>query len=347
MSNHPQYLAWINESETGLATWIRRYLTKRGERVPDRLLEGSELGQLKNEIERWATTGPDADTTWKRLRQMNEAWTQQKIRDKRKKSKEKACSFVLSTATQKNLQKLTDLNQHGTNAACLEWLLQDSAAQFKATNKEKKEAKERHNAELRGQQSKIDALGHVLGHTLYELAISTTGLCGARKTCQTSTGAQEGEIEKAYEVACRNAIVRTSGFTRLSPKHIAGLIKRPSSEQIKTILANILPTETKQPSTSNVQPSNSIEQEQLTAENHGAMMTTAEQLEDPSKDATSIELITNSTSPVDAMELPAEREDSNQSSIQRTFSTEATLPKRKKLSTEMLNSISKLFPASE
>ena len=73
MSNQPHYLAWINENETGLAAWFRRYLTKRGKSLPRSLLTPNELGGIKREIERWPTTGPEADTTWKLLRQMNEA----------------------------------------------------------------------------------------------------------------------------------------------------------------------------------------------------------------------------------------------------------------------------------
>ncbi|MFL1553640.1 hypothetical protein ACI77I_32045, partial [Pseudomonas sp. D47] len=150
MSNQPHYLAWINESEIGLAAWIRRYLTKKGRRLPDSLLKGNELGQLKREIERWPTTGPEADTTWKFLKLMSEAWTQQKIRDRRKKSQRKTCAFVLSSVAQKNLQRLTNENGYDTAAECLEWLLQNSAAQLKAADKERKETKERHNEELRG-----------------------------------------------------------------------------------------------------------------------------------------------------------------------------------------------------
>lgn len=349
MSKQADNLAWINEREIGLGAWMCRYLTKRGKSLPPGLgfVEGKELGRIKREIERWPTTGIGADTTWKFLRQMNEAWTQQKIRDKRKKAKEKACSFVLSTTAQKNLQRLTDLNQHSTNSACLEWLLQDSAAQLKATSKERKETKEQHNEELRGKQYEIDALGHLLGHTLYELAISTTGLFNAKKTCQVPPAAQKDEIEKAYETVRRNAIAQTSGLTCLSPKHIAGLIKRPSSEQITIIVANIPPANVKQPSTSNIQPPSSLEKERLKAENSGETVTIAAQSEEPLKGASSIEQVPSTASPVDAVELPAEQDASGQSNIRRKLSVEGTLQRRRKLSKDTLNSISKLFPASE
>lgn len=344
MSNQSHHLAWINENETGLAAWIRRYLTKRGKSLPRSLLKPNELGGIKREIERWPTTGPEGDTTWKLLRQMNEAWTQQKIRDKRKKNKQKACSFVLSSAAQKNLQQLTNAHGHGTAADCLEWLLQNSGVQFKAADKERKETKERHNEELRGKQSHIDALGHLLGHTLWELAISTTELIEAKKTCQTLCGAQEGEIEKTYGVARKNAIERISGLTHLSPKHIAGLIQRPSSEKITTSEPNTLPAKLGQPSTSNIEPPNSLEQEHLKAENYkvGGISTACP--EEPLILVGPTEQFPNMTNPDDAVELPGEPEHFEQSHTQLEFSIEGVkLPKRGKLSTDTQKSLSKLF----
>ncbi|WP_443690553.1 hypothetical protein [Pseudomonas sp.] len=353
MSNHPHYLAWIDESETGLAAWIRRYLTKRGESLPDRLLKGSELVQLKKEIERWATTGPDADTTWKRLRQMNEAWTQQKIRDKRKKNKQKACSFVLSSAAQKKLQQLTTANEHGTAADCLEWLLQNSAAQLKAAGEERKETKERHNEELRGTQSEIDALGHLLGHVLYEFAIlSSTTLTDGKKTRQTLMEPQEGEIENAYEIVRKNALVRVSGLTHLSQKRLTGLIKRPSNEQIAISVALIVKVDPTQTCTSNIEPSNSSELNPLKTENYGARTTTWVQPDAPPEGECAADYapssITGMASPNDAVNLPGEPETIELHGLQhqKDFFSNMRL-QRKRLSTVVLKLPPELGSASE
>lgn len=322
MSNQPHYLAWINENETGLAAWIRRYLTKRGKSLPRSLLTPNELSGIKREIERWPTTGPEADTTWKLLRQMNEAWIQQKIRDKRKKNKQKACSFVLSSAAQKNLQQLTNAHGHGTAADYLEWLLQNSGAQFKAADRARKEVKERHNEELRGKQSQIDALGHLLGHALYELAISsTTTLIDGKKTRQTPTQTQEGEIEKAYETVRKDALARTAGLTHLSQKHLAGLIKRPSAKQIANSLANILGAKPAQPSTPTIGSSSSLELAPSKTEAHGAGTFTSVQRGASPEDESVIEhaqsSITDMSSPSDTVELPGEPDEIDHFELQR------------------------------
>lgn len=255
MSDSPHYLAWINEREIGLAAWMCSYLPKKGKSLPHGLIKGNELGRLKIVIGRWPTTGPEADTTWKLLRQMNEAWTQQKIRDKRKKDKQKACSFVLSTDAQKNLQRLIKLNHHDTAAACLEWLLQNSSAQRNLADKERKDTQQRHEEELRGKQSKIDILGHLLGNTLTELAIFTIGLHEAKKTCQELSKPREDEVNKILKTVKSNAIARTSNLTNLSAKHIAGLIKQQTAEQISACIENILPTIFASLSTTDIEPS--------------------------------------------------------------------------------------------
>lgn len=336
MSNQPDYLAWINESEMGLAPWIRRHLTNKGKRLPDSLITGNELSQLKREIERWPTTGPEADTTWKLLRQMKEAWTQQKIRDQRKKNKQKACAFVLSSAAQKNLQRLTSENDHATTAECLEWLLQTSAAQLKAANKERKETKERHNEELRGKQAQINALGHLAGHALYDLAISSiTALIDDKTTHQTPTESQERRIEKAYETVRKNALALNAKLTHLSQKQQAALITRPSNEQIAISVANILGVETPQPSAPAVAPSNSLEQAPQEVGSHKIMTPPPALLESQSEEERSTGhdqgYPPDMSSPDDAVLLRGEPETIELPELRRTnnFVAGATLQKRK------------------
>lgn len=354
MSNQPDYLAWINESEIGLAPWIRRYLTKKGRRLPDSLLKGNELGQLKREIDRWPTTGPEADTTWRLLRQMSEAWTQQKIRDQRKKNKQKACSFVLSSAAQKNLQRLTNENGHSTAAECLEWLLQNSAAQLKAADKERKETKERHNEELRGKQSQINALGHLVGHALYDLAISSaTTLIDGKKTRQTPAESQEREIEKAYETVRKNALARTVKLTHLSQKQLAVLITRPSNEQIALSAANILGVGPAQPSAPEVGPSNSLELAPEEVEAHRAMTSTPVRPEAKLEEERSIEhdqgYPPDTSSPGDTVELPGEPEAIDLPELRRpsNFVAGATFQKRKQPPLAMLKLLPQPGAASE
>lgn len=334
MSNQPHNLAWINENETGLAAWIRRYLTKRGKTLPRSPLKANELGGIKREIESWPTTGPEADTTWKLLRQMNEAWTQQKIRDKRRKNKLKACSFVLSTAAQKNLQQLTSANGHSTTADCLEWLLQNGGAQHKAADKERKEIKERHNEELRGKQSKIDALGLLLGHTLYEHAVSSSvTLDDGRKMHQALTEAQEGEIENTYETVRKGALARTAGLTHLSQKQMAGLIKRPSAEQIAISLANILGAEPAQPSTPTIGSSSSLEIASSKTEAQEAGTITSAQRGASPEDERVIEHAQSSTIDMstseDTVELPGEPEAIDHFELQRQVNAISTLINQK------------------
>ncbi|WP_053150281.1 hypothetical protein [Pseudomonas protegens] len=336
MSNQSHYLAWINECEIGLAAWIRRYLTKRGKTLPNSLIKGNELGQLKREIERWPTTGPEADTTWRLLRQMKEAWTQQKIRDQRKKSKQKACAFVLSSAAQKNLQRLTNENGHGTAAECLEWLLQNSAAQLKAADKERKETKERHNEELRGKQSHINALGHLVGYALYDLAISSTTIqIDDKKTRQTLAEPQERDIEKAYETVRKNALARAAKLTHLSQKQLAALITRPSNEQIAFSMANILGVEPAQPSELEVGPSNSLELAPLQVEAHKAMTPNLVHPEAQLEEERSIQhdqgCPPDTSSPGNTVELPGEPEAIELSELRRQSNSVAgaTFQKRK------------------
>lgn len=349
MNNQTHYLAWINENEIGLAAWIRRYLAKRGKTLPDRLLKADELGQLKRAIERWPTTGPEADTTWRLLRQMSGAWTQQKVRDQRKKNKQKACSFVLSSAAQKNLQRLTNENDHGTAAECLEWLLQNSAAQLKAADKERKEIKERHNEELRGKQSQINALGHLVGHALYDLAISsTTTLIDGKRARKTHGESQEREIEKAYETVRKSALARTAKLTHLSQKQLAALITLPSNEQIAISVANILGVETPQPSAPEVGPSNSIELASQEVEAHKAMTPTPAQPEAQSEQEHSEHdqgCKSDASSTDDAVELPGKPEGIDLSELRRQIKsvTGTKLQKRKQPQLAKL----KLFPQTD
>lgn len=354
MSNQSNYLAWINEGEIGLAAWIRRHLTKKGITLPDRLLKTDELGQLKREIEKWPTTGPEADTTWKLLRQMSDAWTQQKIRDRRKKSQRKACAFVLSSAAQKNLQQLTNANGYGTAAECLEWLLQNSAAQLKAAEMERKETKERHNEELRGKQSQIKALGHLAGHALYDLAISSTTIqIDGKKTRQKSVDSQEREIEKAYETVRKNALARAAKLTHLSQKQLAALITRPSNEQIAICAANVLGPEPAQPSTPEVEPSDSLELAPQEADAHKDLLPTPDHLEAQLEEETSTrhdqDCPPDTSSPSVTVELPGEPEAIDLLEPQRLINsvTGAALQKRKQPPLAMLKLLPQPGPASE
>ncbi|KAA6172549.1 hypothetical protein F3K50_15260 [Pseudomonas marginalis] len=285
---------------------------------------------------------------------MCEAWTQQKIRDQRKKNKQKACSFVLSSAAQKNLQRLTNENGHGTAAECLECLLQNSATQLKAADKERKETKERHNEELRGKQSQINALGHLVGHALNDLAItSITILIDGKKTRQAPAECQERKIEKAYETVRKNALARTVKLTHLSQKQLAVLIMRPSNEQIALSVANILGVGPAQPSAPEAGPSNFLQIAPEEVEAHRAMTSTPVRLEAQLEEERSIEhdqsYPPDTSSPGDAVEFPGEPEAIDLPELRRQINSvaRATFQNRKQPPLAMLKLLAQPGSAPE